>query len=47
MHVQSVAAYRPRFCGSINRGIVEVHESHFLTVSLTDPLPESSNALTH
>jgi hypothetical protein len=47
MHVQSVASYRPWFCGSVNRGILKVHMSHFLTAYPIDPLPELSNALTH
>jgi hypothetical protein len=46
MHIQAVATYRPWFCGSINRGIVKVHMSHFLTAYLTDPVPESTNTLT-
>jgi hypothetical protein len=47
MNVQAVASYRPWYCGSINRGIVKVHMSHFLTAYPTDPVPELSNALTH
>ena len=47
MHVQAVATYRPWFCGSINRGIVKVHMSHFLTAYPTDSVPESTNTHTH
>jgi hypothetical protein len=47
MHIQAVALYRPWYRGSINRGIVKVHMSHFLTAYPTDPVPELSNALTH
>jgi len=47
MNVQSVAAFRPWFYGSINRGILNVRMSPFFTASPSDPVPESSNALTH